>query len=401
MELLACLQAATWFSLSMVTATIGVNVKQSYRPYLLVPVIYFALLAFWDVSDQKLGIEGTESVTMLIVIYISHITCVLCVEKYVLPKKNSSSYIDWIGGYNMLFNARWVGTHRQAPDVKRNPKAEIDLELASPVVIPEEFTSISTKTVAKILRTPRAVFLRNRAISLFTIWAILRLYSYLFAKTRVYGVELEMYDFLPTRESYFRRFNEITIRETIVRVWLVCYWVFYSVGLYTGFHNIFAIVFVASGLDKPEDWPPLFGNIRDATSVRNFWGKYWHRLVYRSYTSYGIWITKNVLRLPRDSLVGKMFINFFVFAISGCAHAIAVRQLGFSCGFWEELMFYCSSFVAVMLEGLVFTVFAKLTRGYKINSSISNTIGYVWVFTYLFITLPKSQYPKLWCAPQN
>jgi hypothetical protein len=23
----------------------------------------------------------------------------------------------------------------------------------------------------------------------------------------------------------------------------------------------------------------------------------------------------------------------------------------------------------------------------------------VWVFTYLFASLPKNQYPKLWCAP--
>jgi len=382
----------------MITAVVAVNAKQIYRPYLLVPVISFALLAFWGISDQKLGFEGTESLTMFIVIYMSHITCVLCVEKYVLPKK-SSSYIDWAGGYKMLFNARWVGTQRQAPDIKLVSKQEMDLEMCSPIVADDSSVTPANK-ITSILRSPRAVFLRNRAISLLTIWVALKTYNYLFEEFQNSDVRLEMMDFLPTKGTYFRRLNTVTVRDTLVRTWLVAYWVFYSIGLYTGLHNVLALIFVGSGIDKPEDWPPLFGNMRDATSVRNFWGKFWHRLVYRSYTSYAVWIVKNVLRLPRNSIWGKMFINFYVFAMSGFAHAFAVRQLGFSCGFWEEVQFYCSSFVFILAEGLILSAFAKLTRGYQVSKTVSNTIGYIWVFAWLFTTLPKSQFPKLWCTPQ-
>jgi hypothetical protein len=396
MEILTLLTTVSWFSLSMLLGIIGVNSPQVYRPFILFFLVCFASLAFRNVSDEKLGFEGTESLAMFCVIYISHITCVLCVEKYTVPSK--TGYINWKGGYNMLFNARWLGTDRLAPDVHKNPKAEINFESGSSDR--EEYLTDSSKKFRALLRSPRGIFLRNRVISFCAIIATLQIYNYTFFKVLPQlGFELEMLDFLPSKESYFRRLTTVTLRETLIRTWIVLYWTFYSVGLYTGIHDVLAFIFVGTGFDKPEDWPPLFGSIRDATSVRYFWGKYWHRLVYRSYTSYGKWVSQNILRLPRNSLIGKMFINFYVFAMSGAAHAIAVRQLGFTCGFWEEIAFYCNGFLAILLEGLVVKAFSKLTRGYKVNKTLSNTLGYVWVFTYLFATIPKTQYPKLWCAP--
>lgn len=397
MNYLICLQTGAWFSLSMFLGILGVNAKQAYRPYLLVGIISSALLAFWNTSDKKLGFEGTESLTMFVVIYMSHITTVLCVEQYELPKKASSPFIDWKGGYNMLFNARWIGTHRQAPDIKKVSKAEMESQDDAPS--PME-AKAPTSNLRSMFQTPRAIFLRNRVVSLCIIWAILQTYNYSFAKLQASESQLDIMDFLPTKETYFRRLDTVTLRETLIRAWLAAYWILYSMGLYTGLHDVLALIFVGSCFDRPEDWPPLFGNMSEATSIRNFWGKYWHRLVYRSYTSYGVWISKNVLRLPRNSVVGKMFINLYVFTMSGFAHAFAVRQLGFSCGFWEEVRFYVLAFVAVLLEGLVLGAFAKVTKGYKVNPTVSKTIGYVWVFGWLFTTVPKSQYPKLWCTPQ-
>lgn len=28
-----------------------------------------------------------------------------------------------------------------------------------------------------------------------------------------------------------------------------------------------------------QDWPPIFGSLYDTTTVREFWGKYWHQTV--------------------------------------------------------------------------------------------------------------------------
>jgi hypothetical protein len=396
MEILTILSTFSWFSLSFVFGIIGINSPQVYRPLILLCLISSALLAFRNVSDRKLGFEGTETIVMFTLIYLSHMTCLLCVEKYVMPKKAAS--IEWKAGYKMLFNARWLGTHRQSPNIRAIAKTEIDCE--SNYSDREEYPMDPSKRFRTFLRSPRGIFLRNRLISWCTIMASLQIYNYILLQVLPQlGVQLEMMDFLPSKQTYFRRLTTVTLRETVIRSWIVVYWTLYSVGLYTSLHDVLAFIFVGIRFDKPEDWPPMFGSVRDATTVRNFWGKYWHRLVYRSYSSYGIYISKNILRLPQNSFVGRMFINFFVFAMSGAVHTISLAHLGFTCGHWEEIGFYCSGFLAILIESLVIAAFSKLTKGYKINSTVSKTLGYVWVFTYLFTTLPKTQYPKLWCAP--
>ena len=46
-------------------------------------------------------------------------------------------------------------------------------------------------------------------------------------------------------------------------------------------YDIFALVAVAAGISQPDDWPSLFGKVSDATSVRQFWGSYWHQSLRR------------------------------------------------------------------------------------------------------------------------
>lgn len=91
----------------------------------------------------------------------------------------------------------------------------------------------------------------------------------------------------------------------------------------------------------------------------------------------------------------------FVLVMSGAVHAAAVRQLGFTCGWGEEIGFYFNSFLAMMVEEVVLKTFAMVTGGYKLNQRLSNILGYMWVLTWLFLTIPKSQFPKLWCIPKG
>lgn len=42
-----------------------------------------------------------------------------------------------------------------------------------------------------------------------------------------------------------------------------------------------AIIAVGFNFSKNEDWPPYFGKISDVTTVRYFWGTYWHQTMRR------------------------------------------------------------------------------------------------------------------------
>jgi hypothetical protein len=332
---------------------------------------------------------------MLVIIYTSHMGCILCIEKYVLPNKSSS--IEWKAGYKMLFNARLLGTHLQV-DIKRKVKSDPNCDAEDS--FRKEYATDPAKKFRTFLRSHKATFLRNRLLSCCTILALNHLYNYSMTSIDpIFDLHLDMVDFLPSRQSYFRRLPSVTLRETVIRIWITIYWVLYCMGLYTSLHDALAFFFVGIGLDKPEEWPPLFGDLREATSVSNFWSKTWHKLIYRSYTSYGKLISRKILRLPRNSMAGRVFISLFVFTLSGCAHALTAWQLGLVCGYFEEIGFYCFNFLAIIIEMLVIAAFNKLTNGYKLNKTVSSGLGYVWVFTVFFTILPKNQFPKIWCTP--
>jgi hypothetical protein len=387
-----------YYSVSMIIGIVALNSPQAYRPIFLVGIISFAILSFRTISDASFGLWGSEIFAMFLIIYISHMTCVLCVEKYVLPKKAGAT-VDWVAGFRMMFNARWLGTHRQAPDIKGASKSGVSSD-APNEQREEEYSRDPSKKYRTMLRSTRAIFVRDRLISLVLTLVIDKVYSHIIAEVfPQYFNGLDALDFLPTKETYFRRLTSVTLRETLIRAWIVTYFIWSSMCLYTTIHDFLSIIFVGSGFDKPEDWPPLFGDIREATSIRNFWAKFWHRLIYRSYTSYGIWISKNILRLPRSSFIGKLFINLYVFAMSGFVHAITIRQLGYTCGDREEIRFYVSNFFGILVETAAMAAFSEITKGYKVNSTVSKTVGYTWVFMFLFTVLPKSQYPKIFCAP--
>lgn len=398
MAISTIISTGSYFAISMLCGLVGLNVQQKYRPALNAGLILTSGLAFRNISDANLGFSGTDTIAMFVLFYISHMTCALSMEKYVLPKKSHRSF-QWREAYKMLFNARFIGTYREAPDVQKYTLAEKDSEL------PHELCEVSSaypRTGFKaFLRSPRCRFLRSRLFLLLTIYAVDQFYNYLLETVLPQYVDpIEAYDMLPSKQTYFRRLYTVTLRETIIRAWLVVHWTWNSYKLYTSLHHILAIIFVGIGLDSSSDWPSLYGNISEATSIRAFWGKFWHRLVYRSYTSYGKFISLVVLRLPRNSIIGKLFINGFVFVLSGVVHAVMIRQMGFSCGAMAEVRFYASHYVAILAETAVQALFAKLTRGYRLNGVVTKTVGYIWVFGFLFYSLPKAQYGKVFCMPE-
>ena len=86
--------------------------------------------------------------------------------------------------------------------------------------------------------------------------------------------------------------------------------------------------------------------------------------------------------------------------LSGVVRAIVWGQLGFRCGWMEESSFYLSNDAAILVETAFQSAFKKFTGGHGVNAIVSSTIGYFWVFVFLFHSLPRSQYGKVFCVPE-
>jgi hypothetical protein len=79
------LVVVTNFTASMLLGVIALNLSQAYWPILLVGIIYFGSLSLRQVSDAPFGVWGRQVFATVTIIYMSHTSCVLCIQKYTLP----------------------------------------------------------------------------------------------------------------------------------------------------------------------------------------------------------------------------------------------------------------------------------------------------------------------------
>ncbi|KAJ5770141.1 uncharacterized protein N7511_002192 [Penicillium nucicola] len=147
------------------------------------------------------------------------------------------------------------------------------------------------------------------------------------------------------------------------------------------------IVCVALGTDSPADSPPTFGNMADSYSLRNYWGKFWHQLLRQPFTSISNFIARDVLCLPRSSLIERYTNVFIVFFLSGLLHflidivsCIPAQESG--------AMFYFLSFVlGFMIEDGVKAFWKNMYPQAKDSMDPpplwQRAVGFVWTMSWI------------------
>ena len=375
---MTALASIAYFGSSVLLSALAIRASQKDILGLIGLSVSLALLAFRRVRDITSSAEWSSLLAFFVLLWISHIVKLLALDNNVPPS-------DWRRTYKALFDFRGIGNQKQTKISADTPNMNV------PVLREEECTK--TKYPSKGSRNH--IFLLRRLASAIIILLLDQAYTITYSTL----LQLTYTDFDPPKQSYLRRIRTITFRETTIRSWLVFNFVWSSWAIFTATHNILAFAFVALGIDEPEDWPSLYGSISEAYSIRRFWGKFWHHLVQRSYRTYGSLLSQKILRLPPGSFTDRTCVNFSVFLISGIVHACITAQLGFTCGYWEDIAFFMTCYAALLVETGV-QRFASLAFGrIRPNGWICRLVGYTWVFGFLFWVLPKHQYPKVLCGP--
>ncbi|PKX90203.1 acetyltransferase spyB [Aspergillus novofumigatus IBT 16806] len=144
-----------------------------------------------------------------------------------------------------------------------------------------------------------------------------------------------------------------------------------------------SILSVGIGLDAPEDWPPLFGRAKQAYTLRNFWGTYWHQMFRWPFTATSNYLARELMALPRPSLLERYTNIFFVFLVSGVMHVMSDLFMGISMSQSTSLVFFCSMADShrpgrastVDSDGCAVPCWRKL-------------VGFIWVCIWLTLTTP-------------
>ena len=145
----------------------------------------------------------------------------------------------------------------------------------------------------------------------------------------------------------------------------------------------------------------LFGDVRAAYSLRRYWSDFWHRLTYRTYVGVAKAAADVTGLVPRGSIAYRAWVNLAVFFCSGSLHVLSVRNMGFRCGYMEELHWYLLNFGAVMGECFVLWLAEGRVPQGKASGRVYRALGYFWVFSFQFWSLPYLYFPKVLCFPLN
>jgi hypothetical protein len=210
------------------------------------------------------------------------------------------------------------------------------------------------------------------------------------------------YVFGPDKAIFFRRLPaSLNGPEMFARTEHFFYWCVLNMWLYEAFHSLFAVLFVGCGLDSPGEWSmSLFSPVREAYSVRRYWGKHWHNYIYESFSSHTKVVTRGWLRMERGTLLTRLVENTAVFAASGVMHS-AVRwvQDSKSGDHWVITFWYVGQMVPIVIEDVVRGVWRRKKKDMGIKDSawlgcVERTIGYAWVVGFNMWSITKYVHTK-------
>lgn len=129
----------------------------------------------------------------------------------------------------------------------------------------------------------------------------------------------------PYQQSLWRPLDGFMAREclNVIFVTLSAFWT--TLVYLDGTNSPLAMVSVTIGLDEPEDWPPLFGDLSQAIGLRRFWSRFWHNLPTKPYRSVGEFVSLRVFNWEPGPFAHKLTIALVAFGLSDATHAIVDR----------------------------------------------------------------------------
>jgi hypothetical protein len=204
-------------------------------------------------------------------------------------------------------------------------------------------------------------------------------------------LDIRLDDFAPDKRG-FLPLRPISPRDITLRILITAQWIMGSYASLTIAHRIAAIFFVSVlRWDDSSQWPPLFGSIAEAYSLRRFWGKFWHKLHFETFA----YFTPRSL-LHNQCMLGASMRAGWIFLLSALCHVIVNALTLQKNTLWQELWFWSMNYVVCSLETLWWLYIGQFLLSNDSDRAIVRSFGYSWVFTQLICMSPGWQYPWMY-----
>lgn len=344
----------------------SLKLRKSYRIIALGPICLFSFLSLVTAHNLSWPIGANSTFASVVVFYIPYSVKLLALDEHPVNPELSSHNWSFIDCYRIWNNPRDLPVRlgpldRSAPC---NPRS-------------------------------RAVFAANQALKGMVLVAFDVL---IFRRAFIYALNhIVPADFAPAMElPPLKSVLHLSAHQIQVRAIVSVQWIWSAYYLLEGSHCMLSIVFVVVGFDRPKEWPALYGSPLDATSIRGFWGRFWHRLPISTYTHYAQLISRKLLGLQPSSRKEKTLIPLLIFAMSGLSHCLVGWALG-DAALSRDILFFILNFFAAAAETTI-SKMRQSTPKNRMRSSRQRLAGLAWVFAFFFCATPVWIYPKVYHA---
>ncbi|RDW65127.1 hypothetical protein BP6252_10778 [Coleophoma cylindrospora] len=195
------------------------------------------------------------------------------------------------------------------------------------------------------------------------------------------------------KQPLLSRMGDITLEEIIARPITVILPAFSIYGMFTIPYNIAASFTVLFCGGKPQHWPPIFGSLPDAYTLRRFWGKFWHQLLRSSLEACTSFLITCVFGISSHHKTLIRYLRVFLaFYITALIHIPGVVVLGGSPFASGCPTFFIMQAVGILIESMVIYLWSAISRTPIDNMPtrrMTKVLGYVWVLAWTSWTGPS------------
>ncbi|KAF2499668.1 hypothetical protein BU16DRAFT_279495 [Lophium mytilinum] len=195
---------------------------------------------------------------------------------------------------------------------------------------------------------------------------------------------------------FLTRLNQISAEELVIRAFTV---LAAGIGLNCvqgGIYHVFALLAVSSGISEPSEWPPFYGSVRAAYSLRAFWNIFWHQTNARKFSSISHYTVHNVLMLPRGTTIARYLRVVAAFMSSGIMHLLDDLSSGVSVHDSGAMRFFVAQALGMIIEDSITRVYGSLPKRAKLSRLLERVVGFIWVALFLTWSVPAYMYPMMW-----
>lgn len=344
------------------------------RLLVLAPVLLLSLLALSNAKKLSwpMGLDSTFA--SMVVFYLPYSVKILALDEMPSHPEVATQRWTFVNCYRIWNNPRNIAPRAPLLDKTEDHKDEKEV--------------------------PRLKFALHMAAKMAAMWAFDSLVCRKVLYAAFAGVSL--HSFAPDQELLtLGRLLQMSAADHHLRAVMSVQWIWSAYFFLEFYHSLLAIVFVSiCRFDHPKEWPALFGSAMHTSSIRGFWGRFWHRLTIPTYASYGQLISRKLLGLAPGSRAEKTLVPMCIFTFSGFSHSLVGWAMG-DAALERDTIFFVINFAAVAAEIAISKArksgFLELPSP-AMPAWLSQLAGMLGVFAFFYTVVPMWMYPKVYAS---